>query len=510
MQLQLHRFTWPSVLLTLAGSLAAQEPKPATPPPAAPAAAPVHTEPKSFVTEHRIEVDGRPLEYTATAGETLLRDDDGSERASFFTFSYTVKGGDPARRPLTFAFNGGPGSSSVWLHFGLIGPLRVRVPSDGRSAGVPPYQLEANACTLLTVSDLVLVDPIGTGFSRALGKAKGEDFWGVAEDARSVAEFIRRYLTENKRWSSPKYLLGESYGGIRSALLLSELQGGLAAVAINGAMLISPAFDLQFVDGSGSDLQIALLVPTLAATALYHHALPEEPKDAAAFLQQARAFAGGEYLTALFAGAGLAPERLTSVVAQLHRFTGLSEDYLRRTNLRVSAARFRRELLRARGLVVGRLDARYTGTEADDAGEVPTGDPMAPAISGAYVATFEDYLALELGVHMERNYEVISGRAGGAWKRSPGLNHSFAGWLDVMPDLVRAQADNTQLRLFIASGLYDTATTFFAAEYQARRYGMDQQRVTVRSYPSGHMVYLHEPSLQQLAGDLRAFVQPAK
>lgn len=490
-----------ALLLALAIALAAQDP----PKPAAETPAPA--EPKRFVSQHSITLDGKPFDYLATAEETLLRDDKGVPRASFFCFAYTKPGGDPSTRPVTFAFNGGPGSSSIWLHFGVLGPKRVQVPSDAGSAGSPPYALEPNAETLLDVSDLVLIDPVGTGFSEARGEATGEDFWGFDEDARSVAEFIRRWLTEHKRWASPKYVIGESYGGIRSGLLLRELQSGGTTVALNGVVMVSPALDMEFVDGSGSDMQYALLLPTCAAIAAYHNALPTPPADLGKFLQEARDFASGEYLTALFAGAALPPDRLERVVSELARFTGLSPEYIRDTNLRISAARFRRELLRSRSLVVGRLDARYTGTELDDAGETPTSDPMSTAVGGAYAATFQDYLARELGVTMDREYLVSSPVAGGAWKRSGRLGSAFSGWLDVMPMIARAMAANPKLRILIASGLYDTATTFYAAEYNAHRFGIDQARVTLRDYPAGHMMYLHEPALRALAADLRAFIR---
>ncbi|MFO1052429.1 MAG: peptidase S10 [Planctomycetota bacterium] len=461
---------------------------------------------RRFVTEHSATIGGRKLDYVVTAGETFLRDDKGAPRASFFTFAYTEKGADAAHRPVTFAFNGGPGSSSIWLHLGLLGPERARVPSDATSAGSPPYVLEANPDSILDGSDIVFVDPIGTGFSEARGDAKGEDYWGFDEDAGSVAEFIRRWLTENQRWTSPKYVLGESYGGIRSGLLLRELQGGSASVGLSGVMMISPALDMEFVDGSGSDMQTVLSLPTMAAAAAYHHALPEQPEDLEAFLREAREFARGEYLGALFAGASLAPDRMTAIIQKLHRFTGLKDDYIRDTNLRISTARFRRELLRDRGLVLGRLDARYTGTEADDAGETPTSDPMNTAVGAAYAATFHDYLGRELGVSMDRDYLVSSPVAGGRWKRSGRIGGAFAGWLDVMPDVARAMAANPKLRILIANGLYDTATTFFAAEYNASRFGIDQSRVTLREYPAGHMMYLHEPSLHALAIDLRGFL----
>lgn len=475
-------------------------PAQAAPPPAPESA------PQRFVTRHELATAGGKLAYTATAGETVLRDGKGEPRASFFTWAYTADGADPAQRPITFVFNGGPGSASVWLHLGLVGPKRVVVPSDAEHAGAPPYGLRDNTESILDVTDLVCIDPIGTGFSRALGAAKDADFWGFDEDAASIADFIRRYLTENRRWASPKYLLGESYGGTRGALLLQQMQGGLTATMFNGAMFVSPAFDLELVDGTGSDLEAVLLLPTLAAVAAYHRALPEPPEDLDAFLQEARRFAREVYQPALFAGQDLPADRRAAVLAGLHRFTGLSEDYLDRARLRLDAGRFQRELLRSRGLVVGRLDGRFTGTELNDVGELPSEDPMGPAISGAYVATFLDYVASELEVRMDRDYQVFSPDAGGAWQRGKKYGAPFAGWFDVKLNLGRAMASNPKLRLFVASGLYDHATTFFAAEYVMARPYIDRQRVTVKHYPSGHMMYLHQPSLQQLAADLRAFV----
>ena len=465
--------------------------------------------PLSFESDHTVDVGGTTLRYTATAETTYLRNDEDEPEAEFFTISYLLPDTSPAERPVTFAFNGGPGSASIWLHMGLMGPKLVQVPSDGESAGAPPYPLLDNPHTLLAVSDLVFIDPIGTGFSRVVKDGDAEDHWGVDEDARSVARFIRRWISEKGRWASPKYILGESYGGIRGPLLVRELQSGFNAVALNGLIMISPAFDMELVDGQDNDAAYATVLPTYAATAWYHDALPEKPADLDAFLEEVRAFTVEEYVPALFAGRDLTDERREALVEKLHRYTGLSRDYLRRANLKVSTDRFRRELLRERGLVVGRLDTRYLGTEPDDVGETPTGDPFGSGVSGAYVAGFQHYLRSELGVSVDRDYEVMSGEAGKNWKRPEERWAAFQGYVDVAPAVARGMADNPGLRVFVANGLYDIATTFFAAENNVARSTMDRERVVLRNYPAGHMMYVHQPTLVALAGDLKAFIAAA-
>jgi len=459
-----------------------------------------------FVSNHTLQVGEDTLPYVAVAETTLLRNDEGEPEAEFFTISYLVEGATPGERPVTFAFNGGPGSASIWLHMGLLGPKLVQVPSNGEPAGAPPYPVIPNAHSLLQVSDLVFIDPIGTGFSRVVGKGDSADHWGVDEDAASVARFIRRYVADKGRWASPKYVLGESYGGIRGPLLVRELQAGFNSMALNGVILISPALDMELVDGQDNDAAFATVLPTYAATAWYHDALPERPADLDAFLEEVSTFAAEEYVPALFAGRDLSDERRAAIIERLHRYTGLSPEYIERANLRVSTDRFRRELMRDRGLVIGRLDTRYTGTEPDDVGEVPSGDPMGSGISGAYVAAFQDYLRSELGVQMDREYVVMSGEAGSKWKRQSEEWGAFQGYLDVAPSLARGMADNPDLRVFIGSGLYDIATTFFAAEHNVRRSTMDLDRVELRKYPAGHMMYVHQPTLAELSQDLLEFV----
>lgn len=460
----------------------------------------------SFVSQHTLDLGTESLAYTAVAETTLLNDDEGEPEAEFFSIAYLVEDGQDTQRPITFAFNGGPGSASIWLHMGLLGPKLVEVPSDGQAAGAPPYPVVPNAQSLLRVSDLVFIDPIGTGFSRVVGKGDPGDHWGVDEDAASVARFIRRYIAEKGRWASPKYVLGESYGGIRGPLLVRELQSGFNSMALNGVILISPALDMEIVDGQDNDAAFATVLPTYAATAWYHDALPERPADLDAFLEEVSAFVIEEYVPALFAGRDLPEERRAEVVESLHRYTGLSTEYIERANLKVSTDRFRRELLRDRGLVVGRLDTRYTGTEPDDVGEVPSGDPMGSGISGAFVAAFQDYLRSELGVQVEREYIVMSSEAGSKWKRQNEEWAAFQGYLDVAPLIARGMADNPDLRVFVGSGLYDIATTFFGAEHNVRRSTMDLDRVVLRNYPAGHMMYVHQPSLQKMSQDLLEFV----
>jgi len=460
-----------------------------------------------FESVHKMQIGGRPFAYDAVAETTLLKDDKGEPEAEFFCISYLARdAGDAAVRPITFAFNGGPGSSSIWLHMGLLGPKRVDVPSDGEAAGAPPFPVVDNPETLLAASDLVFVDPIGTGWSRVVAGGKNEDHWGVDEDAASVARFIRRYLSTHERWASPKYVLGESYGGIRGPLLVRELQGGFNSVALNGLMLISPALNIALVDGQENDAAFATALPTYAATACYHHALPEQPADLEPFLDEVRDWVASEYVPALFAGRDLSAAARTSVVEHMHRYTGLPTEYIERANLRVSTNRFRRELLRDRGLVLGRLDTRYTGTEPDDVGEVPSGDPMAAGISGAFVAAFQSYVRSELGVSVDREYVVMSEPAGKAWKRPDEGDAAFGGYVDVTPVLARGMAENPDLRVFVASGLYDIATTFYGAEYNVRRSTMDRSRVTMRHYAAGHMMYVNESAREELTGDLRNFV----
>ncbi|MEP7010347.1 MAG: peptidase S10 [Acidobacteriota bacterium] len=500
-----------SFLLLIPCLLAAQsagggaQDSPGTPPPPPPAS------PKEFVTRHTLEIGGKILHYRAVAGETLLKSAKGVPKASVFSTSYLLDGVDaPSQRPITFFFNGGPGSTATWLHIGAFGPVRLDLGPDPLDAGSPPYALRPNQYSLLDVSDLVFVDPIGTGYSHALGEGKDSDYWGVDEDSASMAAFIRAYLTQERRWSSPKYLAGESYGTTRASLLVRDLSLALLdGVAFNGVILLSTALDVRiFLSGAqGNDLAYATCLPTYAATAYYHDQLPEKPANFEAFLAEAREFAATEYLTALFRGDALSETETAAVAAKLHRFTGLSEAYLRRSHLRVSVDHFLKELLRDRGEVLGVHDTRFRGKDPDEAGELVAWDPFMYGIASPFVTAINGYLTDDLKVEMGERYEVFSTQANGAWKRPADQQRAFSGFLYTTDYLAQAAATNRDFRIFVAGGYYDLTTTFYGVEHTFNHSGIPKDRITLKNYEGGHMMYLREASLAALSADIRAFIR---
>lgn len=468
-------------------------------------------EPRSWESTGQISADGERIRYRVVAGETYLRDDDGNPTGSIFSTAYLAEGvEDPRQRPVAFVFNGGPGSASLWLHMGVIGPKRVVLPSEPPGDdGAAPFDVRDNPETLLTEADLVFIDPVGTGWSRALGDTDpSEEFWGVDEDAASVAEFIRRWLAENRRWNSPKYLVGESYGTTRIGALMRQLEAGWNDVAINGVVLISVVLDFKLDEtSSGNDIGYIGLMPGYAATAWYHNRIDRSAwnNDYDAFLEDARAFATDDYLPALVRGATLSDAREREVIARLSDFIGLSEDYLRRANMRVSLNDFRVELLRDQGLSVGRFDSRFTGIEPDAISDSPEGDPSGYGIDGAYTAAMLDYFTRDLGVDITDPYTTLGGVREWNWDAGPaGGDNSY---VNVSPWLERAMRQNRDLRVLATNGIYDLATPFFATEMTFNRPGYDQERVELTYYPAGHMMYLHQPSIEQLAEDLRDFVE---
>jgi carboxypeptidase C (cathepsin A) len=468
--------------------------------------------PKAFTTHHTGRFGDRTLSYTATAGETYLNDDNGDPKASIFSFAYIAEGErDLSRRPVAFIWNGGPGSSSIWLHMGSMGPRRAAVPSDARDDGPPPYTIEDNPHALLDVTDLVFVDPVGTGFSRPLGKHEGKEFWGLSEDTRTMAEFVRAWITKNRRWSSPKYLIGESFGTTRAAAVAGLLEGGPSPISLNGLILISQALDYT---GSSPepDNVIAFItyLPTMAATAWYHNKIKDRPASLEEFLRQARAFAVDEYAPALLKGQHLDAATRDRIAERLAHFTGLSREYVVRSDLMILADRFRKELLRSDGKSVGRIDGRYAGDDIDDVGERPEGDPSSYSVDSAFAASLSQYLAAELNVEMDRDYAFSGGRQlGSQWNWKPA--NAGPGWepsyVNVARDLSRALRRNSGLRVMVASGYFDFATPFFDAEYTFARHGILPERITMTYYEAGHMMYLHRPSLERLMADARKFIR---
>jgi carboxypeptidase C (cathepsin A) len=460
--------------------------------------------PNRSVTRHSGTFGGQRINYVATAGETFLKDKDGNPRASIFSISYVREGRDP-NRPVTFLFNGGPGSGSLWLHMGAFGPKRVAIPSDARDDAAPPYPILDNADSLLDVSDLVFIDPVGTGFSHALGKTEAKEFYGVTKDAESIAEFIRLWLNEKGRWNAPKFLGGESYGTTRSAAVVNQLEGTFNDVALNGVLLISTVLDFGAgADTPGNEMTHILNLPSMAATALYHGKAQAASNEA--FVEEARRWAIGPYASALLKGQRISSEERTAVRRDLARFTGLSEAYLDQADLRVTPARFYKELLRDRGLTIGRLDSRYTGRDYDNAGETPDNDPSFYGIDAGYTAALNAHVRDTLKYRTDRSYVTIGG-IGGQWDWRIGGGRDNDVYLNVAPYLGRALRENSGMRIFVGQGYYDFATPFFAAEYSLTRTGIPQDRIEYRYYGSGHMMYVRDQDRVQLSRDIREFIR---
>jgi len=466
-------------------------------------------EEKISITEHKITIRGVDLSYTVTAGTLILKDEDEEKgekpKASLFYVAYKLNDGTPtAERPITFSFNGGPGSSSVWMHLGLLGPKRVLLDNEGMPYP-PPYRLIPNDYTLLDKTDLVFIDPVSTGFSRPVPGEKAAEFHNVKKDIQSVGDFIQRFTTRNRRWASPKFLIGESYGTTRAAGLAGYLQER-HGLYLNGIMLISAILNFGTARfDPGNDLPYVLYLPTYTATAWYHHKLSADLQaDLSRALQEAEHFAATDYTLALLKGSQLGGEERLGVVRQLSRLTGLSEDYIERTDLRINIHRFCKELRRDEGLVVGRLDSRYTGKDRDNAGELYERDPSYSATLGPYTAMLNDYLGSELAFESGLTYEILTSLFK-TWNYDDWQNQ----YLNVGETLREGFMLNPALKVFIANGFYDLATPYFATEYTVNHLGLPQeflQKITSSYYEAGHMMYLHLPSLAKLKDDLDKFI----
>ena len=460
------------------------------------------------VTKHTGTFGGTKIAYRAIAGETYLKDKDGKPLAAITSYSYIKEGPTDPTRPVTFLWNGGPGSGSVWLHMGAFGPKRVVVPSDAKDDGAPPFPIIDNPESLLDVTDLVFIDPVGTGYSRALGKTDPKDYWGVTKDAKSMAQFIRLWLNENGRWNAPKYIGGESYGTTRSAAVINELEGSYTDVSVNGILLISSILDFsQAADTPGNELGYVTNLPSMAATAWYHNKVADRPATVEEFVAQARAFAIGPYATALLKGNSITAEERAQVLPQLSRFTGVSQTYLANANLRLSPSRFYKELLRDKGLTIGRLDTRYTGVDYDNAGDRPDNDPSFYGIDGAYTAAMNAYSRETLKYSPDVVYSSIGSVGDWDWNLGSGPRGG-SGYLNVAPYLGKALRENSGLRIYAGQGYYDFATPFFGAEYSLNRTGIPNDgRIEWHYYHAGHMMYVREDDLKKLSSDIRAFIR---
>lgn len=463
-------------------------------------------------THHAVEIGGERVDYTATAGTMILKEEeqDSGEKAkaSVFYIAYTKDGVENlAQRPLTFSFNGGPGSSSVWLHLGVLGPRRVEM-GDVGNLSPPPYGMVENEYSLLDHTDLVFIDPVGTGYSRPIPGEEAKQFYSVKKDVKSVGEFIRLFTTRYERWSSPKFLIGESYGTTRAAELSGYLQER-HGMYFNGVMLVSTVLNFQSTGfNPGNDLPYILFLPSYTATAWYHRRLPEAlQSDLEKTLAEVEKFALNEYTQALMKGSTLPQAKRDQVVEKLARYTGLTEAYIRQTNLRINIFRFVKELLRDERRTIGRLDSRFTGIDRDAAGEKFEFDPSYSAIQGPFTAVFNDYVRRELDFKHDLPYEILTNLYE-SWDYDEYANQ----YVNVAETLRKAMSLNPDLKVFVGNGYFDLATPYFATEYTFNHLQLDpalEDNIHMAFYQAGHMMYIHPPSLQKLKDDLSQFIQSA-
>ncbi len=463
-------------------------------------------EERSSVTEHEIHIHGQTLAYTATAGIMHIRNEKEKKAAGIFYIAYTKKDSDPAARPITFCFNGGPGSCSVWLHLGAFGPKRINMVDEA----IPrPNQarLVDNEHTLLTQTDLVFIDPVGTGYSRAGEEGKDEDFFNVEGDAKSLSQFVQQYISQNQRWVSPKFLAGESYGTTRSALMAKLL--GEKGVALNGLILVSLAISFQtFIAGLGNDLPYLLFLPTFTATAWHQGKIDRSlASDMDTLLAEVRNWAFDVYAPALLKGSRLPDDEKYRIAEQLSRYTGLDIDDIMNLNLRIADMRYAKSVLNRPGYTVGRMDGRYIGSDIDPDHRRTQTDPSINAPMGPYTGLINDHLSRTLGFSTPHDYQILSMKTNQSWK----WERKFKlGYPNTAADLREAMIKNPHMQVLFANGIFDLATPFFAAEYTADHMNLPpeiRENIHLTYSPAGHMMYFHRASHQKLTADIFALFQ---
>jgi carboxypeptidase C (cathepsin A) len=499
-------------------------------------------------TEGTVTVDGQAIAYKAVAGTLTVGSTDAQDMtldfegkllpdagvkpldkdkpeeaaatARMFYVAYFKKDAAAEQRPVTFLYNGGPGSATMWLHMGSFGPRRVSIPDTEHQEGAP-YKIVNNDSSLLDVSDVVFIDAPGTGFSRIFGKDKEKSFWGVDQDAHAFDRFIRRFLTKYDRWNSPKYLFGESYGTPRSAVLSAALEN----VDLNGIILLSQILSFtNSIDGPkmnpGDDQAYALALPTFAATAFYHKKLPSQPAALEPFLAEVEQYAMGDYMSALLQGSDLPVARKQAVAEKLHEYTGLPVELLLRANLRMTGGMFEKDLQLDEGTTTGRLDSRYKGPDLDPMSEESEYDPQSNAISAAYTAAINSYLRKDLKYGDQQTYlPGAYSEAGFTWDfrhqipGGPPVDQLFGGSTNVMPDLAFTMKSNPRMKVMLAGGYFDLATPFFEGMFEMHHLPIPeklQANISYHYYPSGHMVYVNESVLKQFHADVAAFIGGTK
>jgi carboxypeptidase C (cathepsin A) len=466
-------------------------------------------EPPPVVTHHEISVGGKTLKYTATVGMMPLKNREGETEARIFFMAYTLDdAGSRGRRPLTFSFNGGPGSASVWLHLGAIGPKRVPMNPDG-TMPPPPYALVDNQYTWLDQTDLVFIDPVGTGYSRAVRPDLAARYFGLSGDIESVGEFIRMYLTRYERWTSPLFLAGESYGTTRASALSGYLIG--KGIAFNGIVLISTIMNFETTDfAAGNDLPYVMFLPSYAATAWYHKKLPPDlqSKSVQHVVAEAEKWAANDYTLALERGDRLTSQERQETIAKLARYTGLSAQFIDNANLRVSLNFFRKELLRDEKRSIGRLDARFKGYDSSYVSAGPDFDASEAAIRPPYTSTFNNYVRSELGYKSDLEYYILGGGITSPWNWN-----TNNGYVDTSVALRTALAQNPYLKIYVAMGYYDMATPYFAVQYTLHHISLDPallKNISTGYYEAGHMMYIDEKQLGRLRADVGKFIDESQ
>ncbi len=468
-------------------------------------------EPKSFITTHQISNGGKIIRYKAIASETYLKNKSDEAVASIWSVAYVQEGlSDLTKRPVTFVFNGGPGSASVWLHMGMFGPELVKVNSDAKEDdGAAPYNLVNNKNGLLDLTDIVFIDPVGTGYSRVVGKGKVEDYWGLNEDAKSIAQFMRQWITKNNRWFSPKFIAGESFGTTRAVAVANTLEKDGQNMALNGLILISQALDYAGSTSVHDNITSYLTyLPSMAATAWYHKKAGQG-KTLESFINECRNYTFNSYAYALYRGSLLNEIEKNEVAEKLSYFTGLNKDYILKSDLRILMHRFQKELLADQGLALGRLDGRFMGNEIDKLSDGPhLGDPSSYQVSAAYTAALNHYNASVLNVKMDRPYITSNDKIYKNWKwRTVPLGKQWEpDFINVARKLSETMRRNTEMKVMVACGYFDLITPFFDAEYTFSRNGLEREKVEMTYYEGGHMMYTHEPDFIKLSNDIREFL----
>lgn len=478
---------------------------------------PKDTIPKAEVstTMQSVIINGKTIYLTAQAGTFEIRDENNKPIAhighTYYSKGSERRGTSAQQRPIVFAYNGGPGSSSFWLHMGVLGPKRIVV-NDPVSTPAAPYKITNNNYSILDVADLVMIDPVGTGLSIPVGKAKFKDFWGVDQDIRSLSLFITQFLIEHNRMNSPKYLLGESYGTFRNAGVMNKLLN--QGIAMNGVIMVSAVFDLRtLLFPPNDDLPYIVHFPTYAATAWYHNMIENKPDDVYTFLDEIRSFTEDEYSPALFKGDQLSDADKTEIASKLATYTGTSSEYWLKANLRVTASEFFAEFLRDKGEIVGRLDSRFTGINQDLLAQDGSHDPQSSAISPAYIAGFLDYLHRNLKVSKKLTYSITAGRREGFkwdWSHEGNKRWGTQAAINTGIDMAQAMSRDPNMKVLILNGIYDIATVFYGVEHSINHLGLKKEikdNIIMEYYEAGHMMYTHQPSLIKFKKDVANFIR---